>query len=251
MGKLNQIIASEKSVKSKAHAAYSDLYKILQKPELFSGFVKTYEKKDEEGEDLPQEQKRVQYHVEEVLRSAERSFTEVIDIAARKDWTNSSPKARASVKVGDVVLIEDAPVTFLLSLEKTIGELRAFVAALPILDMADNWKRDANDGFYKTHPVSTHRTKKTQRALVLYPATPEHPAQTQLVTEDIIAGFWRQIKISGATPSARKAELLARVDALLVAIKSAREEANLADEVKVSDIGTKIFAYVLGDTSSA
>jgi hypothetical protein len=61
IAKLNQIIAIEKGIKSRVSSELTKLYKTVQKPDLFNGFSKIYQKKDEESEDLPPEQKRVQF----------------------------------------------------------------------------------------------------------------------------------------------------------------------------------------------
>ena len=243
MSKLNQIIAVEKGIKSRAHSSISELYKIVQKPELFSGISKSYQANSETGEVLPPEKKKVQYNVEEVLRQLDRSCTELFNVTARKDYTNCV--AKASVKVGDRVLVKDAPVSFILFLEKQMQDVLTFVNALPVLDEADEWKKDPNHGFYTTAPYQTHRTTKVQEPLVLYPATPEHPAQTQIITKDVITGYWTTIKQSGAISKTDKKALKENVETLLKALKEAREEANATDEVKVEDIGQAIFDYLL------
>jgi hypothetical protein len=66
--KLNQIVAVEKGVKSRVYGEITEMHKASQKPDLFNGFVKTYRKKDEEGEDYPQERKKVQLEAESVWR---------------------------------------------------------------------------------------------------------------------------------------------------------------------------------------
>ena len=50
MAKLNQIIAVEKGVKSKAHQDLTAAQHGLQKPALLAGISRTYQPKDEEGE---------------------------------------------------------------------------------------------------------------------------------------------------------------------------------------------------------
>lgn len=132
-------------------------------------------------------------------------------------------------------------------MEKQITDIRTFINNLPILDSADNWSMDKNIGLYKTDTVQTHRTKKTSKAIVLYPATPEHPAQTQLITEDVIAGHWAMVKQSGAIPLPEKQKLLQRVEKLLQAIKEAREEANGIEEVTAPEVGKAVFNYILGE----
>ena len=244
MGKLNQIIAVEKSVKSQAHGKFSDLYKIIQKEDLFNGMVKTYAKKDDSGDDLPQEKKKVQFTVTEMLRKAQLSVDELLTVTARKDWTNCT--AKGSVTVDGKVIIKDAPISFLLFLEKTLTEVRTFVIALPTLDNTEVWTKDTNSGMYVSAPITTHRTHKAQMPIVLYDATAEHPAQTQLITKDILVGHWQQIKQSGAVPATEKDQLVERVDKILRATKEAREEANTQDEVKIPDIGESVFGYIFG-----
>ncbi len=84
MTKLNQIIAIEKGIKSRVYSNISELNKVIQKPDLFNGFSKQYQKKDEDSEELPPEKKRVQFVATEVLRDVERTLSELMDVTARK-----------------------------------------------------------------------------------------------------------------------------------------------------------------------
>jgi len=241
MPKLNQIVAVEKGVKSRVYGDITELHKTSQKPDLYVGFVKTYEKRDEEGEDLPQERKKVQQNAEDVLKRTSELLTELFDVTAAKDFANCD--ARADVAINGQVLLRDVPVPFLLFLEKQITDIRTFVDKLPTLDESEDWTADPNSGLFKTPETKTHRTKKVQRPLVLYPHSTEHPAQTQLVTEDVIAGYWCTVKHSGAIPVPRKQALLTRIEALLHAVKFAREQANSVDAPN-KEIGRTLFEYL-------
>jgi hypothetical protein len=245
MAKLNQIIAIEKGIKSRVHGEVTDLYKAVQKPDLFNGFGKTYKPVNEDSESLPSERKRVQFETKDVLRSIERLHTELFDVTARKDWTNCD--AKANVVVDDNVLIYQVPVPYLLFLEKQLTDLRTFIGAIPVLDEGEAWTKDPNSGLFKTEVVSTHRTKKVQKPIVLYPATEQHPAQTQIITEDVIAGFWEQVKHSGAMPKPEKEALSERVEKLLQAVKQAREEANTRDEVAAPSVGSAVYGYLMAE----
>ena len=112
-----------------------------------------------------------------------------------------------------------------------------------MLDEAEDWVKDPNSNLFKTAVVKTHRTKKVQKAIVLYHATEQHPAQTHLATEDVIAGYWNTTKHSGALPTPRKTAILARIDALILAVNFAREKANetLAPE---QSVGAGLFGYL-------
>jgi hypothetical protein len=243
--KLHELIAVEKGVKARAYGALSEYHKLIQKGELFSGMSRVYQKRDEDGEDLPGESKRVQNTVREVLAAVKLSQTELYDLTAQKDIANCEAKAPVIVEGAEV--LPELPVTTLLFLEKQLTDLRTFILALPVLDEAESWAFDANSGLYKTDPVQTHRTKKTQRPIVLYDATEKHPAQTQLITDDIVAGFWTMVKQSGALPKPEQKKLAARVEKLLDAVKTARERANSVPVEKKPEVGTRLFGYLFGE----
>ncbi len=245
MAKLNQIIALEKGVKSQSYATLSELHKIIQKSALFFGLSKQYQPIDDDGEKLPSERQIVQQTVAGMLEQVTTLSVDYWTIAARKEYSNAL--ATADVVVDNRTLIADAPVTFLLFLEKQLTDLRTFVEALPTLDAAEQWTHDDNTNLYRTAHVQTHRTKKIQRPLVLYPATPEHPAQTQIITEDVLAGYWSTTKESGALPLPQKAQMVRRVETMLRAVKSAREVANSRDEIQISSgIASSVLQYVFG-----
>jgi hypothetical protein len=241
MPKLNQIIAIEKGEKTKLYNEFTELYKTSQKVALFNGFSKTYTPKDDEGELFPSENMKVQVKADDLLNKAENLLTELFDITAAKDYANCN--AKADVVVNGNVLIKDVPTTYLLFLEKQCNDIEKFIATIPVLDESDNWDKDDNSNLYKTQPTLTHRTKKTQKPLVLFPATDKHPAQTQLVSEDVLVGYWNMVKLSGALPVPRKNELLSKVNELSKAVKFAREQANLIDAEK-HEIGKKVFEYL-------
>jgi hypothetical protein len=64
MTKLNQVIAIEKGTKSRVYSNISEVYKAVQKSELFNGFTRRWRKLKEDVEDRPEEKKRVQFRAE-------------------------------------------------------------------------------------------------------------------------------------------------------------------------------------------
>ena len=115
------------------------------------------------------------------------------------------------------------------------------------LDAAEKWDLDVNSGLFRSEAVKTHKTKKLQEPIVLYAATVEHPAQTQLITKDVVIGHWTGTKFSGALPASRKKALLARANKLLAAVKMAMKEANNT-KVSTQSIGEGVFGFLLGTT---
>lgn len=244
MTKLNQIIAIEKGVKSRVHSNISEFYKLIQKPALFEGVIRTYLPKDDDGEKLPPEKKLVNYRAKDVLSALRMNHVELFDITAQKDLANM--KASAPVVIDGITILPPLPVTTLLFLEKQVTDLHTFAKGLPVLDVGEAWTFDENQGLSKTEPVQTHRTKKISKPIVMYPATPEHPAQTQMATEDVIAGFWETVKMSGAMSRPDKDKIVARLEKLLIAVKEAREEANGISADAKPAIGAPIYDYLLG-----
>ena len=61
--------------------------------------------------------------------------------------------------------------------------------------------------------------------------------------EDIIVGYWKTVKFSGALPASRVKELLDRVDKLQQSVKYAREEAN-SIEAPDKRVGESVFGYL-------
>lgn len=243
MARLNQIIAVEKGVKSRTFQELTEAHHALQKQTLLSGISRTYRPKDDEGEQLPPESTKVQIRAEEIIDQTAEILTRLFDVTATKDWTNAV--ARADVVVNGKTLVSQAPVTYLLFLEKQLVDIHTFIKKLPTLDASESWEFDASADCWATEPVQTVKTKKIPRNHVKAEATEKHPAQVEVYYEDVVVGYWRTIKFSGALPAKRVSELLDRVETLQQAVKFAREEANNAEAVE-QKVGKQIFDYLFG-----
>lgn len=238
---LNQVVSAEKQIKSRIYSEITALDKSLQKPDLLNGFIRKYAAKDETGETFPDETKKVQVSAKESLATVQSLMSELFDMEATKDASNG--KARADIVLGDKTIVSNVPATTLLFLEKQLNDLHTLVSRTPVLDTAEAWTFDANTQIFKSETVSTNRTKKNQKALVLYHATTEHPAQATVITEDEIAGTWSLTKHSSALRVDEKSQLLDRINQMSVAVKYAREKANsvAAEELR---IGKAVLGFV-------
>lgn len=243
MARLNQIVAVEKGVKSRSFQELTEAHHALQKPALLAGISRTYRPKDEEGEQFPPESTRVQLKAEELIRQTAAILTKLFDVTATKDWTNCV--ARADVVLDGSVLLTQVPITYLLFLEKQLVDLHTFIKKLPTLDASESWSFDPSADAWATEPVQTVKTKKIPRNHVKAEATDKHPAQVEVYYEDVVVGYWRTIKFSGALPARRVNELLERVERLQQAVKFAREEANNAEALE-QKVGERIFGYLFG-----
>lgn len=237
--RLNQLIAVEQTVKSKCNTQKSESYKVAQKPALFSGFIKKYQPKSEDGERFPDEKAKVQYTAKGLLEDEAELLEKLFNVEATKDYANCL--AKADIVVEGEVLVKDAPVPYLLYLAKELTDLDTFVSAIPTLSDDEEWKIDEVTGLARTEPTQTVKTKKIQKPIVLYPATDKHPAQTQLITEDEMVGNWEMVKLSGAFQASQKKALLAKIQKLADAVKTAREQANMVEaaEQKAGSVLTK------------
>ncbi len=241
--KLNQVLAIERQVKGRIQKKITAQHHFNKKPALFGGFSKHFKPLDSDGETFPSESQIVQQRVVDSLKACSRSLTELFDVVATKDVANQS--AKADVIVDGNTILKDIPATTLIFLEKQLNDIQTFVSCLPILDPAHNWKFDDSSGVYKAEPQTTHKTRKLQKPIVMYDATPEHPAQTQLISEDVVIGHWTTVKQSGALPRGDRESILERIENLAKAVKFAREVAN-SGEAKNKEIGSSVFDYLFG-----
>lgn len=239
--KLNQVVAVEKGVKARTNSEVTELYKAVQKPQLFEGLSRTYQASADDGEKFPPESTRVQLSANDVVRQVGNKLTELFDVTLTKDTGNT--KATADVVVDSETLLTGVPATFLLFLEKQLTDVHTFVKSLPVLDPAKDWTLDTNSGLNKTAAVQTAKTKKVQKALVLLAPTDKHPGQAVQVTDDQIVGYWSTVNMSGAMPAQQKAALVSKVEKLQKAVKVAREEANSVEAPQLF-VGEKLFSWL-------
>lgn len=244
MPKLHEVLAVGLGKKAEAEKAVTDSYHVIQKADLFDGVRKTYRPAAEDGERLPAEAKNIQHRLPDLIRAVCDKWVGLFDVTLTMDAGNQI--ARADVVCEGMPTLKNVPVPTLLFLEKQLDNVRAFVDKLPTPDPAEVWVRDANQNMLATAPTETYRTKKTPKVLVKYPATPEHPAQTEMVQEDVVAGYWTTIKYTTRVPADAKAAMLVRVDRLRDAVKVARERANAA-EVERRTMGAELIGFVFGD----
>lgn len=230
--KLNQVLAVEKTVKAKREDQFTRVYRDLQKPELVQGLARTYLPKDDNGEKLPPESKKVQLRVEDALKDLGEAMAEVFNITAVKDATNC--QAKADVVVDGEVIVANVPAIHLLWIEKKLASVADAIAKAPTLSSDVVWTRDEGQGVYRSEAVETVKTKKIEDHKVIIQPTKEHPGQFVKVTEDVVVGTWKTLHLSGAITEDRKKQLLGRVEKFQQAVKVAREEANQAPVVELA-----------------
>lgn len=241
---LHQLIAVEPTVKADAQSAVTATREAFAHPELFQGQTRTYQTRLEDGDHYPDERANPQFDAADVLGSLQTALVRLFDLTAQKEWTDQT--ARADLDVDGQTLFEDVPVTYLLFLDKQLAQLLDLIDRLPLLDPSEDWRPDGVSGMERSMPRKTVRTHRVPKAHVLYPATPEHPAQVQAYTVDEPEGEWTTIRFSTAVTVDRQRTLRERVRRLQEAVRVAREEGNRAEVILVQP-GRRILDWVFTD----
>lgn len=244
MTKLNQIIAVANGKKTKTQEILTEIYKKVQKPELFQGLTRSYRPMDTEGETKPPENKFIQESVDKSIDEFTTALADLIDVVYTQDSANC--EAKSDVVVDGKVVVANVPVTHLLFLEKQLVDIRTFVGKLPILDPTEKWEYKDNAACYVSDKTFTNATKKVMRAFTKAPATDKHPAQVDTYTEDVKVGEWDLVKFSSAIPAKDKKEKLEKIEKLIDAVKYAREQANSL-EVEQKKIGKNLLSFIFGE----
>lgn len=243
---LHQLLAVETDRKNQANLILAEAVTTFsKKADHFDGIIKSYQVKLEGSIEIPAEIKEVVTTVKEKVAYAAEKITKGIDAQLSKEETNNGGCAKAIVSIGSEDI--ELSATSLLALEKNLEKIRELYKEIPTLDPARVWDLDSKSGrnIYRTSPEIKFRTEKKQVALTLAPATKEHPAQVQLVSEDKQVGQYETIYTSGRITPRQKADLIERIESLLDKVKRARAKANQAEVIDVK-IGKKIFDHING-----
>jgi hypothetical protein len=246
--KLNQILAIEAGTRKRDYADLTKTHQTLQKGTLFEGHIRTFKPRDEDGQQYPDDKKPVQLDAKELVKEIQGQITDLFNVVATKDWGNT--KACANIVIEDKdgnekVLAKNVPTPYLLFLEKQLQDIRTFIKKLPTLSTSKKWDYDSARGMYCAEQEKTIKTQKIDEVVVLYPHTPEHPAQTQLSKKDVIVGEWTELHVSTAFKVDDVKAMEIRLTQVERAVKFAREQAN-SIEIERKDVGTKILDYVFG-----
>ena len=241
--KLNQVIALSGGKKSRfiqrMTATHHGWGKGKESPVY--GIRRTYLPIKDGGEEMPTESRRVQTTVQEQLKAVVNDAKDLFDVVCCHELGNT--KAVADVVVDGEALILNAPVGFLLFLEKQLKDFHALVKGFPTLPTDREWEWDANKACHVAEPERTRSTKKIDKPIVLCDATEHHPAQIQIVKTDECVGHWTMVQMSGALPAQTQNEAIERVVKLQEAVKMDREEANCQD-VDIRQISHELLDYI-------
>lgn len=252
MGKLHELLAVEKSKTNASNKLLSDTLNKFGKSEYFKASNRVLKMLSDSAENealelAAFENSSLPTTVKETLDYALKFWSDAEDITFQKNVTNQ--KAVADITVDGVVLATNVPVDELLGLESRLETLRKVADAIPTLSASVSCVNAdtelGRDGSWVAREKEvTTKTEKIMTAVVLYEATDKHPAQVKEVAQDKVVGKFTKTNYYGSATSAQKADMISRIDELLVATKQARMRANSV-EADNRVIGKTIVDYIM------
>lgn len=247
MAKLHELLAVDRNLEGQAEKCRKDLTSTFNsKKQLFSKKIVQTEFLEENTPTETKVESDIQTSVIEELEWLGKIAARSMDASFAIECANTHAKADVVLEDGSV-FIKDVPATALLLLEKRLKGLAEFVAIIPTLDSAKGFRLDANEGIgrYKARLVEKPKTEKRQEPLVLYAATKEHPAQTQLISRDVKIGTITEMEWSSLITPSAKAEIIDRLEEITRAVSKARSRAAQADvDIKGLHVGKKIWDHI-------
>ncbi len=242
--KLFQHVVIEAEVKGAVEKIKNETLKLFKGGGHFEGLTKEYKPLADNGDPLPREDKQVVTTVPARLEWTQKPFAALFDYEITRDATNQI--AKADIIVRGETIATSVPASSLLTFEKQLRAVREYYDAIPTLDLATKWEVSAGqESIWQAGPDITYRTRKEAKAVVLYEATKEHPAQVKEVVSDVTIGTFKAMSFSGKIHPREKADYLTRIDELIEAVKDARMRANDIPIVE-RQIGQALFSYIHG-----
>jgi len=251
MSKQHELLAVERDVKIRFNKIIEEAQATFSKRvSHFDESHKCYSPTNEEfASDRPDEEHTVMVTtVPEKLEYVMPYFEKVADVILQKEGTNQNAKADIVVfgrGIEKQVIAQGVSVQALLQYEDVLSNIRSVIESTPTLDPARKWiPSTTRKHVFDAQEFKRVRTKKVQKPIVLYQATDKHPAQTQLIVEDMVVGEYTHSDHSGRLSPLQKSRMLERCDVLLAAVRVARAKANDIDHIK-DEVGNKFSSFIM------
>lgn len=249
MTKLHELLAVESNLEGQANKCRTELANTFEKKRHhFEEKKVLFESNEENVPPVVETQSDIQTTVKSEFNWIQGHLSKLYDASLQVAEANTRAKSDVVLEDG-TVLLKNVPATALLELEKRLVDVKNLVSVAPTLDPTKGFVADNNrgDGYYVAREVVKNRTKKTNRPIVLYQATDKHPAQTQLVQEDVVVGRIKEQEWSSMLTVDEKAKLLERVEELTRSVRRARSKANDVEVNNDLKLGNKLLNYVFKD----
>ncbi len=224
------------------------------KENLFEGRHRTlrmFQEKDQHLEEAHVEHQEIASTTGAKLKYVQRPIRKHWDCLLQKERTNQD--ARADVIIGGETIAKDMPAGALVAFERELKEYRSLLDTIKTLPPNRKWvadpsqvAADGSKGVYRDEFLDKKlKTVQTIAHKVMAEATEFHPAQIERWKENEPVGEFTEEKLSGKITPAEKSQMLAKVSALIAAVKKARMRANKTPVVKVA-VGKAFFDFIHG-----
>lgn len=247
--KLNELLSVNENLKTQADKTRSELAATFtNKRHHFSESIQTFTPNTENAASTTEAQLDLQTTVKKELKWIAPFLAKALDSANKIAVANTQAKADVVLETGET-LLTGVPATSLLELGKRVNELLEFAKQIPTLDPAKGFQVDPQRGedVFKARDVVKVRTAKQAKVLTLAPATDKHPAQAQLVSEDVPTGVITVREWSGLITTTEKGQILERIEVLARAVAKARARANDTEVPGAAEaIGDTLIKYAFG-----
>jgi hypothetical protein len=243
---LHQLLPAESDLAGRTKRILAEgITTFTKKTEHFTGHTRTLTMHDESrsNEDLT-EVKALTTTVADKLAYIQDSVIPYYDAMVAKETTNQS--ARADVIVDGTKLLSDVPATALLAFESRLKDLRTVYEAIPTLAPGVDWIAD-NTKFNVWKDKNNKKSTKTEKSMQfkeVSPALGAHKAQVETWAADVPVGTYVQTTECSMLTPGEKSKYLGKIDALITAVKMARQKANCAEVPAYSGAGAAIFNYI-------
>ena len=246
--RLHELLAVETNLESQMLKCCLELAATFEKKRhLFEEKRVTFTPNTEGAQPVTESQSDIQSNVPKELDWLAPFIVKSLDASYQVAEANTEARADVILEDSEIPLLIGVPATALLELEKRIDQIGTILKSVPTLDPAKGFSADSHrTNVFMAREVIKNRTRKAKKLYVKYEATKEHPAQTELVDEDVPVGTVRELEWSGLITPAEKSELIARCEALQRAIRRARSRANEVEVDTSKRIGNVLLKYVLG-----
>lgn len=246
--KLHELIAVRSGTNAQATKTTEDLKHTFEKKQHhFTATVQSFTPFGENTVTAVEKKLDLQTTVLSELGWIKTYLAKAIDASNAVNIGNTQAFADVVLEDG-TILLQRVAATTLLELEDRVEDLRKLAAVIPTLDPVKGFTPDADrgKGVYAARLVEKVRTQKQKKLYVLYAATKEHPAQTQLIDEDVPTGKIEEREWSSMLTPHDKAAMLDRIEMLARAVKSARSRANSTEVAKPEKLGDILVGYAFG-----
>lgn len=231
MGNLHQHLAALNELEAQDRKVQDETAAVWKKQELFDAFTRVLHMKDEdrkhEEAGAAEERALTTTAIERIVYTVGFMIPN-LDAQIQREVANTV--ARADLVIPNGKVIKDCPITAIMHMEKYFNRFRQVIDGAPTLDTTKRWIKDAQaalEGVMRTEePERANKTEKQKVVISMAKATEKHPEQVSLHDKDVVVGYYEKDYQTGKLTPAAKHAALKYIDAVILALRKAKAQAN-------------------------